>query len=204
MRPNRSTAARTAASASARLVTSSLTVSRSFDCPRAFDNAVAVPAGGHDRVAGRQGGLGEVDAHATAGARDEPDLPVTHDLSLSPNARCGTRSRVLRPTFSIQSTVLPSSFPDRDVRHGGGRRGAMPVLLDRRDRSRHQPISRRVPPTADIPLTSGSGRRVFRLRAPGSNVTLTPRARAGSGGWNRGATRTAAREALGRPLTRRL
>src|SRR4051794_31539681 len=37
MRPNRSTAARTAASASARLVTSSFTGSRSFDCPNALD-----------------------------------------------------------------------------------------------------------------------------------------------------------------------
>src|ERR1700736_254068 len=37
MRPNRSTAARTAASASARLVTSSLTASRSFDCSKALD-----------------------------------------------------------------------------------------------------------------------------------------------------------------------
>src|SRR5207244_3707139 len=36
MRPNRLTAARTAASASARLVTSSLTASRSFDCPKAL------------------------------------------------------------------------------------------------------------------------------------------------------------------------
>src|SRR6202023_3838641 len=37
MRPNRSTAARTASSASARLVTSSLTASRSLDCPKALD-----------------------------------------------------------------------------------------------------------------------------------------------------------------------
>ena len=34
------TAARTAASASARLVTSSLTASRSFDCPKALDTAL--------------------------------------------------------------------------------------------------------------------------------------------------------------------
>src|SRR3954451_3950314 len=37
IRPNRSTAALTAASASTRLVTSSLTASRSFDCPKACD-----------------------------------------------------------------------------------------------------------------------------------------------------------------------
>src|SRR5579862_23782 len=44
MRPNRSTAAFTAALASARLVTSSLTGNKSFDCPRAFDTrAVSRP-----------------------------------------------------------------------------------------------------------------------------------------------------------------
>src|SRR6266704_266058 len=51
MRPKRSTAARTAASASARLV-----------------------------VAGGQGGFDEIDAHATAGSSDEPDLPVSHGI----------------------------------------------------------------------------------------------------------------------------
>ena len=82
MRPNRSTAARTAASASARLVTSSLTASRSFDCPKALDTRVAVPARRHDRVAGGQRGLGEIDAHAAAGSRNKPNLLVTHDISL--------------------------------------------------------------------------------------------------------------------------
>ncbi len=42
MRPKRSTAARTAASASARLVTSSLTASRSFDSPKALDTRSSV------------------------------------------------------------------------------------------------------------------------------------------------------------------
>ena len=37
-------------------------------------------------------------------------------------------------TCSIQSTTLPSScFLDGDVRHGRGRRGAVPVLLARRE-----------------------------------------------------------------------
>ncbi len=44
-------------------------------------HAVAVPARSHDRVAGRQGGLGEIDAHATAGSSDKPNLLVTHDIS---------------------------------------------------------------------------------------------------------------------------
>jgi hypothetical protein len=32
-------------------------------------------------VARRQGGLGEIGAHAAARARNEPDLFVTHDIS---------------------------------------------------------------------------------------------------------------------------
>jgi hypothetical protein len=39
---------------------------------------VGVAAGGHDVVARRQRSLGELDAHATAGARDEPGLLVSH------------------------------------------------------------------------------------------------------------------------------
>ena len=35
-------------------------------------------AGGHDRVAGVQGGAGDVGAHAAAGTGDEPDLLVSH------------------------------------------------------------------------------------------------------------------------------
>jgi hypothetical protein len=37
-------------------------------------HAIAVPTLCHNRVAGRQGGLGEIDAHATAGAGNKPDL----------------------------------------------------------------------------------------------------------------------------------
>ena len=44
-------------------------------------HALGVPAGRHNRVAGRQGGLGEIDAHATAGAGDEPNLLAAHDFS---------------------------------------------------------------------------------------------------------------------------
>ena len=45
---------------------------------RASRPALGVAAGGDDRVAGGQGGLGDVDAHAAAGAGDEPDLLVSH------------------------------------------------------------------------------------------------------------------------------
>ena len=39
---------------------------------------LGVAAGGDDRVTGGQGGLGDVDAHAAAGAGDEPNLLVSH------------------------------------------------------------------------------------------------------------------------------
>ena len=35
-------------------------------------------------MAGRQGGLGEIDAHATPGSSDKPDLLFTHDISRPP------------------------------------------------------------------------------------------------------------------------
>ena len=34
-------------------------------------------------MVGRKDGLGEIDAHATAGSGDEPDLLVSHDISLA-------------------------------------------------------------------------------------------------------------------------
>src|SRR2546427_9307389 len=45
-------------------------------------HAVGVPTRGHNRVAGRQGRLGELDTHPAAGAGDEPHLLVTHLISL--------------------------------------------------------------------------------------------------------------------------
>jgi hypothetical protein len=52
---------------------------------------VGVPAGGRHRVAGGEGGLGEVDAHATTGAGDEPDL--AHFSSLAPSRGGATSTR---------------------------------------------------------------------------------------------------------------
>src|SRR5204863_47794 len=46
-------------------------------------HAPAVPTRGHDCVAGRQGGLGDLDAHAAARSSDEPDRPVAHDISFA-------------------------------------------------------------------------------------------------------------------------
>ena len=78
IRPNRSTATWTAASASAGSVTSSLTTRRSSCCAERRGDLLGVAAGGDDRVTGGQGGLGDVDAQAAAGAGDEPNLLVTH------------------------------------------------------------------------------------------------------------------------------
>jgi Kef-type K+ transport system membrane component KefB len=43
---------------------------------------LGVASGGDDGVAGGQGGLGDVDAHAAAGAGDEPNLLVSHPSAL--------------------------------------------------------------------------------------------------------------------------
>ena len=67
-----------------------------------FD-AVAVRARGHNRVAGRQGGLGEIDAHATAGSGHKPNLFVTHDTSM-PGRTLVCASRASRLSLSLLRT----------------------------------------------------------------------------------------------------
>ena len=59
-------------------VTSSLTASRSSASPTAFVTASGSRAGRDDGIAGREGGLGDVDAHAAPGTGDEPDLLIGH------------------------------------------------------------------------------------------------------------------------------
>jgi hypothetical protein len=44
-------------------------------------NGAAVSARGHHRMAGRQGRLCEFQAHAAAGAGDEPNSFLAHDIS---------------------------------------------------------------------------------------------------------------------------
>ena len=98
MRPNRSTAAWTAASASAGSVTSSLTASRSSCVAERSRDPLGVAAGGDHSVAGGQRGLGDVDAHAAAGAGDEPNLLVSHASALpSVDLRVGHRSSAAHP-----------------------------------------------------------------------------------------------------------
>jgi hypothetical protein len=53
---------------------------------RAGDH-LGVAAGGHDVVAGGQRGLGEVDAHAAPGTRDEPCPRISHAFMDAPARR---------------------------------------------------------------------------------------------------------------------
>ena len=62
---------------------------------------IGVAPGRDDGIAGRQGGLGDVDAHAAPGTGDEPDLLVGHrDLSLM-------GWLVVCPVRAIQPPVIP-------------------------------------------------------------------------------------------------
>src|SRR5439155_8476868 len=81
-------------------------------------HAVAVSARGHNRVAGRQGGLGEIDAHATTGSSDKPGLLVTHGIALveagqadraAGDAMRRCRLAVTSPPSDRKSTRLNSS-----------------------------------------------------------------------------------------------
>src|SRR6266704_3439355 len=84
MRPKRSTAARTAASASARLV-----------------------------VAGGQGGFDEIDAHATAGSSDEPDLPVSHGIiDTQPNLHHLTKAQSTSIYLHKRGSNQPGNFSE--------------------------------------------------------------------------------------------
>src|SRR5437773_1141358 len=66
-----------------------------------------VPAGGHDRVAGGQGGLGEIDTHATAGTSNEPNLLV----SLASHGTSWIRVPRLCLEANRNGTVILLQFP---------------------------------------------------------------------------------------------
>ena len=74
MPPKRSTAAWTAASASSRAGDVELDDQQVVGVADGLGDGVGVAAGGHDVVAGGERGLGDLDAHAAAGAGDEPGL----------------------------------------------------------------------------------------------------------------------------------
>ena len=84
MRPKRSTAACTAASADARLRDVELDDEQVVSLADGVGHGVSVAAGRDDRVAGGEGRPRDVYAHATAGAGDEPDLLVGHNVESSP------------------------------------------------------------------------------------------------------------------------
>ena len=89
-------------------------------------------------------------------------------------------------------------FLNGDVRHGRGWRGAVPVLLTRREPDHvARPNFLDRPAPALCPAATGRHDQGLAQRmgvpcgpAPGSNVTLAPSARAGSGAWNSGSMRT--------------
>ena len=72
---------------------------------------LGVAAGGHDRVSGGQRGLRDVDAHAAAGAGDEPDLLVAHVGAV-------LRSSVTRRR--LREADDPRTRQDRGNAVGGG------------------------------------------------------------------------------------
>ena len=128
--------------------------------------------------------------------------------------RCGGQARYCSSlTFSIQSTVLPSSAScDRDMGHGRGRRRAVPVLLAGRNQttspgriSSFGPPSSCTQPQPAVTISVWpSGCVCQAVRAPGSKVTMAPPTRAGSGALNSGIDPHRAGEILRRPLLRRL
>src|SRR2546425_4579021 len=137
MRPNRSTAARAAASASPRFVTSSLTTSRSSDFPTALATAsVSRPVATTAWPAAR--------AALTKSTPMPRPAPVMNQIFLfvmvSHSLLIGSQT-LLRSSFvaSVADLLHPvhglatELFLNGDVRHGSGHRGAVPMLLTRRN-----------------------------------------------------------------------
>src|SRR5688572_32347484 len=66
---------------------------------------VGVAAGGHDGVAGVQGGAGDVGAHTAAGAGDEPDLLVRDRKSTRLNS---SHSQISYAVFCLKKKNYPT------------------------------------------------------------------------------------------------
>src|SRR2546425_10846071 len=202
MRPNRSTAARAAASASPRFVTSSLTTSRSSAFPTAFATAsVSRPVATTAWPAAR--------AALTKSTPMPRPAPVMNQIFLfvmvSHSLLIGSQT-LLRSSFvaSVADLLHPvhglatELFLNGDVRHGSGHRGAVPMLLTRRNPD-HVTGPNLLERPSPAPREAAANRhdqglaqrvRVHAVRAPGSNVTLAPSTRAGLGASNRGSIRT--------------
>jgi len=84
------------------------------------------------------------------------------------------------------------TFLNGDMRHSRGWRGAVPVFLTRLepDHVTWPNVLDRTTP-ALYPAAASRHDQVLAQRVAGSNVTLAPTARAGSGASNRGSMRTA-------------
>jgi hypothetical protein len=82
IRPNRSTAASTAALAAAGSVTSRSTTSQVVVLAQRGRDVVGPACGDDHRVTGGQGRLGDVDAQTAASAGDEPNLFLAHASAL--------------------------------------------------------------------------------------------------------------------------
>ena len=87
--------------------------------PESFSDFGGVAGGRHDRMASGQGGFGQVDAHATGGTGDEPDL-VGHDDAF---LRYGRRS--VQPAHYWSQA---GSDRDSAALPGGALTGPPPVL----------------------------------------------------------------------------
>src|SRR6185503_13265997 len=94
-----------------------------------------VPPGGDDGVAGGQGGLGEIDAHATTGAGDEPDLLAAHDLFLPFFPKRSIRYAILgpsSPSYASWAMAIVKGSRYRAIRSGPASTGSKPTSRTRR------------------------------------------------------------------------
>src|SRR5437667_5622709 len=120
---------------------------------------VWVPTSSHHRVAGCQGGFDEIDAHATAGPSNEPDLPVSHGIiDTQPNLHHLTKAQ------STPAYICTNVGPTSQVilaNSQGFRTGKMDSLKISSESGMHQ-LSRK----KDLPRPTNSG-RCFRLLTSG-------------------------------------
>ena len=129
MRPKRSTAARTAASAVGEARDVQFDDEQVVGLADAFGHGVGVAAGGDDCVAGGKRGLGDVDAHAAAGTSDEPNSLSA--MYLGPSASGGAspgypgrRFLRRRPSMTAPSPFLsPISVTPEPLGLSGSRQG---------------------------------------------------------------------------------
>src|SRR5438132_8890893 len=78
-----------------------------------LSHGVGVPTGAHHRVAGGQSGFDEIDAHATAGSSNEPDLPVSHGIiDTQPNLHHLTKAQSTSIYLHKRGSNQPGNFSE--------------------------------------------------------------------------------------------